>query len=61
MQYHCYRETNKCFYNNMFKGKRPYLRVEWCEWVVCNPVETEEEWGKGEKRIRHWSYVEEWD
>lgn len=45
----------------MFNEKRPYLRVEWCEWVVCNPVETEEEWGKGEKRIRHWSYVEEWD
>ncbi len=43
----------------MLKEKRPYLKREWCEWVVRNPVETEEEWRKGEKRIRHWAYVEE--
>ncbi len=51
--------TTRYFEEKVLKEKRPYLRREWCEWVVRNPVETEEEWRKGEKRIRHWAYVEE--
>lgn len=36
--------------------KRPYLRREWCEAVVRNPVRKEVQ---ADGRIRHWGFVEE--
>ncbi len=51
-------KATKYFENEVLK-KRPYIRPEWCEWVVRHPVHTEEEWREGEKRIRYWGCVEE--
>ena len=35
-------------------ARRPYLRVEWIEYVLHNPVRTEVQ---GNGRIRYWAYV----
>ena len=36
--------------------RRPYLKDEWCELAITNPVRTEvQENG----RIRHWAYISE--
>lgn len=38
------------------KIKRPYLKREWCENVVREPLRTEKQ---ADGRIRHWGFVEE--
>lgn len=38
------------------KVKRPYLRREWCEAVVREPIHSEVQY---DGRIRHWAFVEE--
>lgn len=38
------------------KIKRPYLRREWCEAVVRNPVRKE---AQSDGRIRYWAFVDE--
>lgn len=36
--------------------QRPYIRLEWCEQAVREPVHKEKQ---PDGRIRHWLYVEE--
>ncbi|MEY6434268.1 hypothetical protein ABC977_17895 [Thioalkalicoccus limnaeus] len=36
--------------------KRPYLRLEWCEAAIRDPIRTEVQ--IDDKRIRHWIWVE---
>jgi hypothetical protein len=45
------------YYRNRVIPKRPYLKDEWCEFAINNPVcvEVQEEDG----RIRHWAYIPE--
>ena len=38
--------------------RRPYLRVEWIEYVLKNPIRTEVQ---PNGRIRYWGYVVEMD
>lgn len=38
------------------KIKRPYLRREWCEAVVRDPIHSEVQY---DGRIRHWAFVDE--
>ena len=37
--------------------KRPYIKLEWIESALANPVRRETQPGDG--RIRHWAWVEE--
>ncbi len=39
-------------------GRRPYLRVEWIEQVLANPVRTEVQ---ANGRIRYWAFIPELD
>ncbi len=44
------------YYQNDVLVKRPYLKDEWCELAISNPVRVEvQENG----RIRHWAYIPE--
>jgi hypothetical protein len=36
--------------------QRPYIRLEWCEQAIRNPVHRETQ---PDGRIRHWIYVDE--
>jgi hypothetical protein len=38
--------------------KRPYIKREWCERILANPVERI---AQPDGRIRHWGFVEELD
>ena len=44
------------YYRNRVILKRPYLKEEWCEYVVNNPVRVEVQ---DNGRIKHWGYVPE--
>ncbi len=39
-------------------GKRPYIRREWCERVLRNPIRREVQ---PDGRIRLWGIIPEWD
>ena len=47
--------TTRCFEEQVLR-KRPYIRREWCERALKEPVRTEVQ-PKG--RIRHWVFIEE--
>ncbi len=45
------------YFKNEVLEKRPYIRLEWCEAALANPVRSEVQPEDG--RIRHWLYVAE--
>lgn len=50
-------KTTRYFEEQVLR-KRPYLRREWCELAVRNPLRREVQ---PDGRIRHWAYVAELD
>ena len=44
------------YYENDSLWRRPYLKDEWCEFVIQNPVRTEVQ---DDGRIRYWAYIRE--
>ncbi len=38
--------------------KRPYLKREWCQWVLDAPLRSEVQ---PDGRIRWWGIIDEWD
>jgi hypothetical protein len=44
------------YYRNRVVPRRPYLKDEWCELAICNPIRVEVQ---GDGRIRHWAYITE--
>ena len=44
------------YYINVVLAKRPYLKVEWLESIISNPIRTEVQ---SDGRVRYWGYVEE--
>lgn len=51
-----YRYTN--YFENEVLRKRPYLRKEWCEYAVENPVKFE---AQEHNRYRFWAQIPELD
>ena len=47
-------KTTRYFEEQVLR-KRPYIRREWCEQVVMNPIRSEVQ---PDGRIRHWGVVE---
>lgn len=50
-------ETTRYFREQVLR-KRPYLRLEWCEQVLANPLRRE---SQPDGRIRFWGFVVELD
>lgn len=50
-------KTTRYFEEQVLR-KRPYLRREWCERVIGDPVRREDQ---PDGRIRFWGYIEELD
>ena len=48
-------ETTRYFRQQVLR-KRPYLRVEWCERVLLNPIRREDQ---ADGRIRYWGFIQE--
>ncbi len=44
------------YFREQVSRKRPYLRVEWVERVLANPIRTEVQ---TDSRIRHWARIDE--
>ena len=44
------------YFEEQVLRKRPYIRREWCERIVTNPIEREIQ---ADGRIRHWGVVAE--
>ena len=44
------------YYINVVLAKRPYLKVEWLESIISNPIRTKVQ---SDRRVRYWGYVEE--
>jgi hypothetical protein len=44
------------YYINDVLSRRPYLKAEWLEKIINNPVRTEVQ---SDGRVRYWGYVEE--
>jgi hypothetical protein len=49
-------ETTNYFRNDVMV-KRPYIKAEWLEFALANPVRREVQADDG--RIRHWVWIEE--
>ncbi|MGA2298778.1 MAG: hypothetical protein ABSG15_14620 [FCB group bacterium] len=49
-------QGTKYFYNKVLV-KRPYLKLEWIEKVLENPVKVEIQFE--DNRVRNWGYIEE--
>jgi len=45
------------YFKNKVLAKRPYLKMEWIEFVLSNPCEIEYQEEDG--RIRYWAYIDE--
>jgi hypothetical protein len=45
------------YFKNKVLIKRPFLKIEWIEYVLKNPVRKEIQ--EAENRIRFWAYIEE--
>jgi len=45
------------YFREQVLHKRPYLKTEWIEQILHNPVKRETQ--PEEKRIRHWGYIAE--
>jgi len=48
-------KTTKYFEEQVLR-KRPYLKREWCERAIEDPVRREKQ---GDDRVRHWIFIEE--
>ncbi|RKX43234.1 MAG: hypothetical protein DRP64_08525 [Verrucomicrobia bacterium] len=46
------------YFENIVLVKRPYLKKEWCVWVVENPEKAE---AQENNRFRFWARIEELD
>ena len=44
------------YFEEIVRKKRPYIKLEWIESVVKNPIRVETQ---SDDRIRFWEYVEE--
>jgi hypothetical protein len=44
------------YFEEQVLRKRPYIRREWCERIIAQPVRREVQ---ADGRIRYWGYVEE--
>ncbi len=44
------------YYRNRVIPRRPYLKDEWCEFAIRNPIRVEVQ---ADGRIRHWAYIQE--
>jgi hypothetical protein len=44
------------YYKSSVLSRRPYLKDEWIEFVLANPVRKEIQ---ENRRIRHWAFVDE--
>jgi len=44
------------YFREQVLRKRPYLREEWCERVLANPLDVEVQ---PDGRVRHWAYITE--
>lgn len=44
------------YFENEVLRKRPYLKKEWCEFVVENPIRVEVQ---GDNRVRFWASIAE--
>ena len=49
-------KTTWYFEERVLRIKRPYLRREWCEAVVRDPIHSEAQY---DGRVRHWAFVNE--
>ena len=45
------------YFENEVLRKRPYLKKEWCIWVIENPDRVERQ---ENNRYRFWARIEEW-
>ena len=48
-------KTTKYFDEQVLR-KRPYIKIEWCEQIVANPLKKEVQ---SDGRIRYWGFVAE--
>ena len=48
-------DTTRYFRQQVLR-KRPYLRVEWCERVLLNPLRREDQ---PDSRVRYWGFIPE--
>lgn len=46
------------YFENEVLRKRPYLKKEWCIWVIESPFKVEPQ---ENNRFRFWGKVEEWE
>ena len=44
------------YYENDVRLRRPYIRDEWCERVLADPIKRERQ---ADGRIRHWGIIDE--
>lgn len=44
------------YYENDVRLRRPYIRDEWCERVLADPIKRERQ---TDGRIRHWGIIDE--
>jgi hypothetical protein len=44
------------YFRDNVLSKRPYIRIEWCEEAIRNPIRREVQADDG--RMRHWVWVE---
>lgn len=45
-----------CYFENSVMARRPYLKMEWIEYVINNPIRTEMQTNG---RIRRWAFISE--
>ncbi|MEJ2353591.1 MAG: hypothetical protein P8Y03_27750 [Anaerolineales bacterium] len=46
------------YFETSVMARRPYLKMEWIEYVVSNPIRTEVQ---ANRRIRRWAFIAEAD
>ena len=46
------------YFRNSVMIRRPYLKMEWIEYVISNPIRTEIQ---SNGRIRYWAFISEMD
>ncbi len=44
------------YFNEIVLIKRPYIKLEWIDEIISNPLRKEEQ---SEGRIRYWGYIKE--
>jgi hypothetical protein len=46
------------YFENQVLRKRPYLKREWCIWIIEHPLRVEVQ---ADDRVRFWARIEEFD